>query len=302
MEDTRTIMENKQDDSASTGYARLREELSKISASSSSKPHRQILIGSVLVILFTLCGLLGGIIALRVHLQLTSSSLDQTEGQVSAYKNVINNLTAILASNVNQHGRKPQSAFVSEPSVVYIHWGASSCPEPAEVIYEGVTASGSTNKSGGGSNYLCMTLNPDYLAPKGGRQGGRSYIYGAEYRNGHDYQPLNNIHGHDAPCAACRVRRRSTFLMIPGATTCPTKGNWTLEYYGYLMSSRTDFKRSEYICVDSFAESVPGSNDEFQDGAILFPVEAYCNNRANGGLPCSPYVDGFELTCAVCTV
>ncbi len=147
-----------------------------------------------------------------------------------------------------------------------------------------------------------MTLEPDFLDPKPGRQGGRSYIYGSEYRNGRDYQPLNNIHGHDAPCAVCLVHRRSSLLMIPGASTCPNRGNWTREYFGYLMSARTDLKRSEYICVDAIAESTPGSRDEFQNGSILFPVEAYCNDNANGGLPCSPYVDGYELTCAVCTI
>ena len=87
-------MDDKRDDSVSSGYAKLMEETTRPSASSSWK---HILIGCVLLVLFTLCGLLGGIIALRIHLQLTSSNLIQTEGQVSAYENVINNLTTILS-------------------------------------------------------------------------------------------------------------------------------------------------------------------------------------------------------------
>ena len=94
-------MEDKEADNISTGYARLREEVSKTSSPSSStcKRHRHILIGTVLLILFMLCGLLGGIIALRVHLRLTSMNLVQSEGEVFAYENVINNLTTILAGN-----------------------------------------------------------------------------------------------------------------------------------------------------------------------------------------------------------
>ena len=164
-----------------------------------------------------------------------------------------------------------------------------------------MTASGGSNKVGGGSNHLCMILNPEFLAPKAGRQGGRSYIFGSEYRNGNDFVPLKYIHGHDAPCTACLARRNS-LLMVPGTTSCPSGGNWTREYYGYLMAARADLKRTEYICVDSIAESVPGSQAEYAAGDILFPVEVFCNQNNGGGIPCSPYVDGYEVTCAVCTI
>jgi len=54
-------------------------------------------------------------------------------------------------------------------------------------------------------------------------------------------------------------------------------------------------KEYEYICVDEDAEYVPGTQAN-KDGALLYPVEGVC-----GSLPCNPYVNGRELTCAVCT-
>ena len=150
-----------------------------------------------------------------------------------------------------------------------------------------------------------MTLDPVYRFPKKGRQASRSYIYGVEYRNGDkDFTPLRELHGHDAPCAACLARRRSTVLMIPGTIRCPVTrgGNWTREYIGYLMAAKKGFDRTSYICVDVNAESAIGSSDAYQQGGLLYPVEGYCNVNAGGGLPCGPYVDGNELTCVVCTV
>lgn len=52
---------------------------------------------------------------------------------------------------------------------------------------------------------------------------------------------------------------------------------------------------TDYICVDNDAEYVPGTKAN-KDGALLYPVEGVC-----GSLPCKPYVNGRELTCAVCT-
>lgn len=170
----------------------------------------------------------------------------------------------------------------------------------------GVTASGSSNFVGGGSNHLCMSLTPDFISPNAGRQPGRSYIFGAEYRNGENFTPLNNLHGHDAPCAVCLAPGRRNVLMFPGTSKCPehqTAGrNWAREYFGYLMAARKDQKRTSYICVDAAAESIPGSRDQHQESDLLFPVEAFCNTDAGGGLPCSPYQDGYEVTCAVCTL
>ena len=61
------------------------------------------------------------------------------------------------------------------------------------------------------------------------------------------------------------------------------------------MAERHNHARSTYECVDSSPESVPGSTGD-TNGALFFHTEATCN-----GLPCPPYVEGREVTCAVCT-
>ena len=87
--------------------------------------------------------------------------------------------------------------------------------------------------------------------------------------------------------------------MIPAKTTCPT--SWTREYYGYLMSSFHRFQRTMFECIDSDAESVPGSAAN-TNGALFYFVEATCN-----GIDCPPsqssheYAEGRELACIVCT-
>ena len=40
---------------------------------------------------------------------------------------------------------------------------------------------------------------------------------------------------------------------------------------------------------------IAGGQDN-KNGALFYPVEAVC-----GSLPCPRYVNGWELTCAVCT-
>ena len=61
------------------------------------------------------------------------------------------------------------------------------------------------------------------------------------------------------------------------------------------MSARgQDKSPSEYICVDSTADIIPGGKNFNKH--LLFPVEGRC-----GPLQCPPYVDGRELTCAVCS-
>ena len=151
-----------------------------------------------------------------------------------------------------------------------------------------------------------MTLQPDFVSPMPERQVGRSHIYGSEYRDGGgeiSYIPGDNIHGHDAPCAVCLARRRSTVLMLPGASSCPVTDNWNREYSGFLMAARNNKRRSSYICVDGSTETSSNSGAIHERGDLLFFVEAFCNDDATpGGLPCGPYVDGYELTCVVCTI
>ena len=147
--------------------------------------------------------------------------------------------------------------------------------------------------AGGGSNYLCMPLNPIYGKTINGNQG-YSYVYGVEYEmNAHAPLFPNNLHDHEAVCAVCHAESRSSHVMIPARNVCPS--GWTLEYHGYLMSNHISHKRSEFICVDSAPEARQGTQANL-NGGLLYVVESHC-----GSLPCLPYKQGGELTCAVCT-
>ena len=148
--------------------------------------------------------------------------------------------------------------------------------------------------TGGGVNYLCLPKTPKYDRYKDGLQGG-GYVYGAEYQL--SFKPFKkSLFNHDPPCVVCFVQSRGSMLMMPARNDCPT--GWTEEYHGYLMTEYYGHKKQlDFICVDKDAESIPGSQAN-KDGALLYFVEGRCGI---GNLPCGPYVNGRELTCAVCT-
>ena len=151
------------------------------------------------------------------------------------------------------------------------------------------------NHPGGGASYLCLPHNPKYDKYKKGRQiSGK--MWGTEYQVGeYNGDPFKrNLQDHDAPCVVCFVKSRGSMLMMPARNDCPS--GWTEEYHGYLMTNYHSYSHSsDFVCVDGNPESVPGSHAS-KSGALLCPVEGVC-----GSLPCLPYVDGRELTCAVCT-
>ena len=110
---------------------------------------------------------------------------------------------------------------------------------------------------------------------------------------------FSNLANHDIPCAVCYTRTRTAEITIPGRTSCPP--SWTREYYGYLMADRFDGGPGHHgggevpICVDVNPESVPGSGGRHDDSLLYF-IETRCE-----GIPCPPYSNGAEITCAVCT-
>jgi len=83
-------------------------------------------------------------------------------------------------------------------------------------------------------------------------------------------------------------------VMIPAKSTC--HADWVLEYTGFLMSNYYDHRRTDYVCMDSEAEGHNETQGD-QNGAVFYFVEAKC-----GALPCGPYIDGYELTCVVCSL
>ncbi|CAH1277243.1 COL6A5 [Branchiostoma lanceolatum] len=178
---------------------------------------------------------------------------------------------------------------------VYTRWGRKTCPSGATTVYSGVAGGEHYTNPGGGTNYQCLPTNPQWGRYQDGHQGGNAYMYGAEYEVFTNIPFGSNALGqHDVPCAVCYVPTRGSKLMIPARNTCPT--GWTQEYHGYLMAGdHTHPGAKEYVCVDEQPETVPGGHAN-HNGALFYKVEAVC-----GSLPCPNYVNGRELTCAVCT-
>ena len=174
--------------------------------------------------------------------------------------------------------------------VTYTRWGKSSCPDivGTELIYVGRAGASDITHKGGGANYLCMPLDPEYTLHHQPGVGGHSYIDGSEYQN-----PLQGSHDHNVPCAVCYASTRETVLMIPAKVSCPS--SWTREYYGYIMSAHINHYRSTFECVDEDQESVDGSGPPTVT-ARFFHVEASCD-----GMNCPPYDPQKELNCVVCT-
>ena len=182
----------------------------------------------------------------------------------------------------------------------YVRWGRTTCPvnQSTELVYSGRAGGSWYSQTGGGTNYLCMPDDPDYLQYAAGAQGA-SLVYGVEYYpySGQPFHVQPNVQYHNVPCAVCMAVSRCSLLMIPAKTQCPT--SWTREYVGYLMSGRQDHALpNTYECVDKDAESVPGLNGiGWGSGSgIIYHVEASCN-----GMACPPYDEEKELTCVVCT-
>ena len=182
----------------------------------------------------------------------------------------------------------------TEVGVTYIRWGKKTCPNTGAVlVYEGYVGGSHYSHKGSGSNYVCLTRDPIYERYKSGLQGYYSRMYGGEYQSESAGIFRSSLQNHDPPCAVCRVAKRTSQLMVPGRNLCPT--GWTREYKGYLMAEQYTHYRTMYTCVDDNPDYKPGSrvND---NGALFYFVEGQC-----GSLPCGPYIEGRELTCAVCT-
>ncbi|KAI8507943.1 hypothetical protein Bbelb_141830 [Branchiostoma belcheri] len=182
---------------------------------------------------------------------------------------------------------------------VYIRWGRTSCDEGTGTVtvYSGRAGGESYSNKGGGSNYQCLPLDPEWGRYKDGNQRWRSYMYGAEYEldSNAPYHPYDKatLQDQDVPCSVCYSLYRRAQVMIPARKTCPD--GWTREYGGYMMADDHGHGRTEFVCMDGEPEVLPGGEGN-DNGALFYPVEGRC-----GSLPCPPYVEGRELTCVVCT-
>ena len=202
-----------------------------------------------------------------------------------------------MKGDVGQRGEKGDQGKTGEKGepaggVVYVRWGHDSCPSTgAQLVYSGRAGGTDHKQKGGGSNPQCLPLDPNYLKYEPGSSIHMSYMYGAEYQQTNTL--VANTDDADAPCAVCYVPTRTTLYMIPAKYTCPE--GWTTEYYGYLMAEHHNHHRSQFSCIDKSLKTVVGSFANIL-GTRFFPVEGRC-----GSLPCPPYEETKELTCAVCT-
>eukprot|EP00057_Strongylocentrotus_purpuratus_P010035 XP_011664509.1 PREDICTED: LOW QUALITY PROTEIN: lactadherin [Strongylocentrotus purpuratus] len=194
---------------------------------------------------------------------------------------------------------RPVGNMTSLPGVIYIRWGNDVCPEDAELIYSGSIGGAHFTQTGSGSNYLCMPDEPIYDEVETSEHADRALLYSSEYQVSGGPSRVQPMHDHTPTCAVCRAPSgRTSKLMIPARNVCPSQ-EWRLEYAGYLMAERYTHKRSEFVCVDR--EMVPKAGTlGNQDGVLLYMTEVRC--QVGDGLDCGPYIDGYEITCAVCTI
>ena len=180
---------------------------------------------------------------------------------------------------------------------IYTRWGRTTCDTTGtELVYAGTAAGTKYNHKGGGANLLCLPDNPVYESFSPGISD--KHIARLGPVEAHPHVTLGSTSSgldwnDNAPCAVCRTTRPTT-MMIPATIYCPS--GWTREYYGYLMTSDEDENRGTFVCLDRFAQKILNSSGQTEVAHDLFHVEAYCDI-----IPCPPYNDYKELTCAVCS-
>ena len=161
-------------------------------------------------------------------------------------------------------------------------------------MYVGRTGGTAWNIKGGAADKICLPEYPEYAAETSGISIVHySVVQGGEYKL---FSVLNaNITEHNAPCAVCYVPTRTTTIMVPAKTSCPS--SWTREYYGYLMTERENHHRSSYNCIDNSPDITTGPGDSAStNGALIYYTFTDCT-----ALPCPPYENRCILSCAVCT-
>jgi hypothetical protein len=89
----------------------------------------------------------------------------------------------------------------------YIRWGVDSCPDTSGTsqIYQGRATGPFFTQKGGGSNYLCLPDEPEFLEVTPGLQQWRSLLYGAEYEPYSLPPAFRHLAQHNVPCAACSI-------------------------------------------------------------------------------------------------
>ncbi|KAL8606013.1 hypothetical protein ACOMHN_024518 [Nucella lapillus] len=208
-----------------------------------------------------------------------------TQDEVHSLRVKFNDLESRLQQSVQESSDMEEFGVCAVVST-FIRWGRTGCPYNTSIVYSGVVGGQSHVHSGGGSNYLCLVMDPqldNMTLPSYD-----NHLYGTEYEH------VDGHHNHDVVCSVCRAPQATT-LMIPATLTCPL--GWTTQYRGHLVSDKFDHKgRTEYVCLDEDRENSHGGHED-KNGALIYYVTTQC-----GSLPCPPYVHNKVVTCVVCSM
>ncbi|XP_060567427.1 uncharacterized protein LOC132726174 [Ruditapes philippinarum] len=218
---------------------------------------------------------------------------DKYQCEYSLFKKVIELESKLdsLEFRLEENRKESENAPRSGGST-YVRWGRTTCRGDSKEVYNGYAAGSQYRQSGGAANALCLTKSPKWGRYTSKVESGGAYIYGAEY-SVYMYTDWTYLHDHDVPCVVCQVPR-SDILMVPGSNICPT--GYKFEYNVYLMAGHYGKSAaSEYLCVDSLPEKLYGGDGD-KNAKLFSFVQAKC-----GSLKCPPYVNGQELTCALCS-
>jgi len=95
---------------------------------------------------------------------------------------------------------------------------------------KGFAANSRALSTGGGTNYQCLPLNPEYKKVSGKDHPTSARLRGVEYVSEFvDIFP-GSASRQNSPCARCYAKNKSSVMMIPAKRTCPV--TWTKEYEG----------------------------------------------------------------------
>ena len=68
-----------------------------------------------------------------------------------------------------------------DPAVTYVRWGRTTCPNTAELVYAVRADNSRYSSNGGGSNYQCLTKEPENYENFGpGLADHAGYMYGVD--------------------------------------------------------------------------------------------------------------------------
>lgn len=158
---------------------------------------------------------------------------------------------------------------------------------------------------GGGANYQCLPSDPEYKtrAPDAPHAAFTSVWFHNTVENTFS----NSVSWKSLPCTVCEVPQRSSKIMIPAKTRCPSS-DWTLEYNGFIMTAADRFSDTEpikdkhykgtYECIDEDAEGAPFKSPGSFIGTPIYTVKVDCNQFYQN---CPPYKSGKALSCVVCS-